>query len=126
MTQEELLATLSEAVTLGETILIVRSEGAIAEVVGVHRYSLSDSWITIGQEKGSHIHVKSADVAAIRFVNTYNGKPANGGLEVLGHDDRVLLKIAFRSTNPNGKKYDAEYAQRVNDRLARFALPVTA
>lgn len=117
MTNEDVLSVISDAVSLGETILIVRNGDAIAEVMGRHHYSLLDGWITIGQEKGSHIHVKQADIAGLRFTSTHNEKPANCGLEILGSDDRVLLKISFRRTNPNGKDFDAEYARAVTERL---------
>jgi hypothetical protein len=87
MTNEEVLTVLSDAVALGETTLVIRNGDAIAEVMGQHRYTLEDGWVTIAQEQGSHVHLKAEDVVGLRYSDEQKGKPATCGLEVLGADE---------------------------------------
>ncbi len=112
---EELLSMLDAALGFGETIVIVRSGAAIAEVMGNLRLRRGDEWLTLGEEEGSHVHVKGEDVRAIRYRQS---EDRNAALEVLGPDGGEILRVSFRQTNP--ARADAFNAERLAAVAARF------
>ncbi|MCI0340325.1 MAG: hemin-degrading factor [Planctomycetales bacterium] len=93
---EGLLAILESALALGDVRAIVRSEGATAEIVGRFSLRRGEVWLTVGEESGSHAHVRTADVRSLAYVRS---EGRNAGLEVRGPEGRVLLKLSFARTN---------------------------
>lgn len=118
--REELVTALDEALGLGDTMVIVRSPSAVAEVAGgrLHR---GDEWLTLGDEGpgNSHVHVRMADIRALRFRQT---EGRNAALDVVGPDGGVVLSLSFRKTNPNrGDGFDAPRLAAVSALCARFS-----
>lgn len=92
-----LLATLGEALELGDTLVIVRGNGAIAEVEG-GPLRRGEEWLTLGQEPGSHVHIKVAEVQALRYREVPG---RNAALDLVGPGGHVIASISFRKTNPD-------------------------
>ncbi len=116
---DEVVAALDEALGLGETMVIVRSGGAIAEVAG-GRLRRGDEWFTLGDEGPglSHVHVRIADVRALRYRHA---EGRNAALDVLGSDGTLLLSVSFRKTNPDRREaFDRERLATVQTRFGRF------
>ncbi len=99
MTEAVLATTLEDALALGDTMVIVRSGAAIAEVAGgpVRR---GQEWLTVGDEGAgaSHVHLKLSEIRAFRFRHD-DGR--NAALDVLDADGAPVLSISFRKTNPS-------------------------
>ncbi len=117
---DEILAALDEALGLGETMVIVRSRAAIAEVAG-GRLRRGDEWLTLGNEVpgGSHVHLKMEDVGGLRYSQAEGG---NAALDLLGPDGTVLLSVSFRKTNPGrAEAFGRERLATVQARFSRFA-----
>lgn len=112
----EVVAALSDALAFGDTLVIVRAGGAIAEVAG-GPLRRGEEWLTLGNEGvgASHVHVRIADAHAIRYRQT---EGRNAALDVLGADGAVIVSIAFRRTNPaRAETFDAERLAAI---VARF------
>lgn len=112
----EVVAALSDALAFGDTLVIVRAGGAIAEVAG-GPLRRGEEWLTLGNEgaDASHVHVRIADAQAIRYRQT---EGRNAALDVLGPDGAVIVSIAFRRTNPaRPETFDAERLAAI---VARF------
>ncbi|MBI2160285.1 MAG: hypothetical protein HYW08_11885 [candidate division NC10 bacterium] len=107
---DDLLTTLESALALGDTMIIVRSGAAIAEVAA-GPLRRGKEWLTLGDEGAgaSHVHVKISDVRGLRY-----GEQAgrNAALDVLGADGTVIVSLSFRGTNP------AQTERFAPDRLA--------
>jgi hypothetical protein len=98
MTQaDDDLSILEFALSLPETSLILRNAGAIAEIRGPLPLRRGPAWLTLGEEGGSHVHVKAADIRGCVFSDPPD---ANAALTVLGPDNGPLCRISFRGTNP--------------------------
>jgi hypothetical protein len=98
MTQaDDDLSILEFALGLPETSLILRSAGAIAEIRGPLPLRRGPAWLTLGDEGGTHVHLKAADIRGCVFSDPPD---ANAALTLLGRDDVPLCKISFRGTNP--------------------------
>ncbi len=96
--RDERLEALGAALEFGDTMVIVHSKGAIAEVAS-GCFRRGEEWLTLGDEGpgSSHVHVKMAEVQALR-CRQVEGR--NAALDVLGADGSVILSISFRKTNP--------------------------
>jgi hypothetical protein len=86
--------------------IIVRNESAIAELCGPLPLKAGE-WLTIGVEGQPHIHLRSADVARLRFDAPEDG---NVALEAVDDDGARLLRVAFVHTNPS--RPDCDRARR--------------
>jgi hypothetical protein len=93
----DIIGVLERAFTLGDILVIVRANGAIAEVMGDLRLRRGEEWLTLGQEGASHVHVKTAEVQAVRFAHAHG---RNAALQVMGPNGEVLVQLSFRGTNP--------------------------
>ncbi|WHZ21701.1 MAG: hypothetical protein OJF47_000813 [Nitrospira sp.] len=117
--QAGIIATLEEAVGFTETSLIVRTPAAIVEMKGPLKVQQGQEWLTLGEDNGSHVHLKTAAVAMIRYTHPSD---ANAALEVRNADGDVVCRITFQGTNPaQGDRYDSERAVVVRMRFARLA-----
>jgi hypothetical protein len=117
---DELLAALEEGLAMGDTMVIVRSGGAIAEVTG-GPLRRGREWLTLGDEGAgaSHVHVRIADLHRLAYREA---EGRNAALDVLGTDGDVLLSIAFRKTNPgSAEKFDPDRLARVRARFGGLA-----
>ena len=108
-------ATLEAALMTPDTNIVVRGASTIVELMGPLPMRFGSEWLTIGEEGKSHVHVRMKDAASLRF-----GAPADGNahLELLAAEGEVLLRIAFRSTNP--QKVDKFQAARRDELRSRF------
>src|SRR5258708_33952027 len=104
---DAVLAALEEALAFGDTMVIVRSGAAIAEVAGgpVRR---GQEWLTLGDEGAgaSHVHVKLSAIDALRFRHVDG---CNAALDVLDAGGDSIVSVSFRKTNPGrAETFDAE------------------
>jgi hypothetical protein len=117
--RDQIVATLEEALSVAETSLIVRSVGVIVEVRGPLRLRQGSEWLTLGDEGGSHVHLKTEQVCTLRYTQPDNG---NAALELLGFEGDVLCRVSFRGTNPaRTESYNRERAANVSERFDRLA-----
>lgn len=103
---ETVLATLEAALAFGDTLVIVRSGAAIAEVAG-GPLRRGDEWLTLGDETAgaSHVHVKASAIHALRF-RCSEGR--NAALDVLDAGGGVVFSVSFRRTNRGrGETFEA-------------------
>src|SRR5688572_27179221 len=91
------LSILEFALSLPDTSLIIRNAGAIAEIRGPLPLRRGAAWLTLGEEGGTHVHLKAGDIHGCVFSDPPD---ANAALTLLGPDDGPLCKISFRGTNP--------------------------
>lgn len=89
---DDVFNLLRDALALDGTRCSVRTDGAIAEVLGPLELRRGDAWLTLGADGGSHVHVRSADVAALRFTAPPDG---NAALEVVNAAGARLCRIGF-------------------------------
>jgi hypothetical protein len=108
-------ATLEAALSTPETNIVVRSASAIVELLGPLPMRLGSEWLTIGEEGKSHVHVRMKDVASLRFGAPEGG---NAHLELLAEGGDVILRVAFRATNP--EKADKFQPARRDELRSRF------
>jgi len=92
-----LVQALEHALAVGDTLVIVRADGAIAEVEG-GPLRRGEEWLTLGHEPGSHVHLKLTELQGLRYRETPG---RNAALDVLDRNGRVMASIAFRKTNPD-------------------------
>ncbi len=94
----DVVGALEAALALGDTMVIVRSGPAIAEVAG-GPLRRGAEWLTLGDEGAgaSHVHVKIADAPTLRYREA---EGRNAALDLLGPDGTVILSLTFRRTNP--------------------------
>jgi hypothetical protein len=116
----DVVATLEAALAMGDTMVIVRAGGAIAEVAG-GPLRRGTEWLTLGDEGtgASHVHVKLADARALRYREA---EGRNAALDLVGPDGAVILSLTFRRTNsgrPDG--FDAERLAAVRARFGSLA-----
>ncbi len=95
---DSILAALDEALALGNTIVLVRSGAAIAEVAG-GPLRRGQEWLTVGDEGAgaSHVHVRLSEIGALRFRHA---EGRNAALDVLNANGEVIFSLSFRKTNP--------------------------
>jgi hypothetical protein len=115
------VAALEEALAFGDTILIVRSKAATAEVVGGGPVRRSQEWLTLGDEGAgaSHVHLRIAEIRGLRFRESPD---RNVALDILGPDAGAILSISFRRTNPvRVETFEAERLAAVKSRFGHIA-----
>lgn len=114
-----IIRTIEAALAFGKTSVIVRSVGAIAEVHDLLTLRHGDEWVTLGEEGGTHVHLKIQDGCKLRYTQPDEG---NAALELLGSDGDVLCRVSFRGTNPSrAESYNRERAANVSVRFGRLA-----
>ena len=85
--REQILAVLEAALGFGETSVIVRSSGAIAEVHGLLTVRQGAEWVTLGEEGQTHVHLKIENGSRLRYRQQDQG---NAALELAGPDGELL------------------------------------
>jgi hypothetical protein len=108
-------ATLEAALLIAETNIVVRSSSAIVELMGPLPMRAGSEWLTIGEEGRNHVHVRMKDATSLRFGAPQN---ANAHLELLAAGGEVILRVAFRATNPD--KIDKFQPARRDELRSRF------
>ncbi len=114
------LAVLEEALAFGDTIVIVRSAAATAEVMGgpVRR---GQEWLTVGDEGAgaSHVHIKLSEIDALRFRHA---EGRNAALDVLNAKGEVIFSLSFRKTNAGrAETFDSDRLATLNARFSHLA-----
>jgi putative heme iron utilization protein len=114
----DVVAILDEALGLGDVIVVVRGPGSIAEVMGDLGLRRSGEWLMLGQEGGSHVHLKAADLASARFVHL---EGRNAALKFLDGSGAEMVQVSFRGTNPGrAERYDAARVEAVRARFGHW------
>jgi hypothetical protein len=117
--REQILAALEAALACGDTSVIVRSAGAIAEVQGLLTLRQGAEWVTLGEEGQTHVHLKIEDGCRLRYAQQDEG---NAALELLGADGDLLCRVSFRGTNQaRAENYNPERAAKVRERFGCLA-----
>lgn len=116
---DAVVEALRDALGTERASVILRSEAAVAEVRGPLGVRRGEGWLTLGEEGGSHLHVKIGNVDSVHFRRPDDG---NAALEVLGTDRGVLLRVTFRGTNPaRPANFDAGWREQVVARFGHLA-----
>jgi hypothetical protein len=116
--RDHIIAALEAALAVVETSVIVRSAGAIAEVHGLLTVRPRAEWVTLGEEGGTHVHLKIQEGCRLRYTHPNEG---NAALELLGVEGDVLCRVSFRGTNPaRAETYNRERAANIRVRFGRL------
>jgi len=102
-----MIARLQAAVGEPDARIVVRTASAIAELVGPLPLRTGDEWLTVGVEGQPHIHLRTADLAALTFAAPSDG---NVAIEVADAAGARIVRVAFSRTNP--AKADCDAARR--------------
>jgi len=109
------ISILTEAAGFPETSIVVRTSCVVAEIRGPLPVRLGPEWLTLGEERASHVHLRLADVHSVRFADPAD---RNAALEILAEDGGVLCRFSFRGTNSaRTESYDCERAERLKARF---------
>jgi len=117
---DSVLAALEEALAFGDTIVIVRSGAAIAEVMGGPPRR-GQEWLTVGDEGAgaSHVHIKLSEMDALRFRHA---EDRNAALDVLNANGEAIFSLSFRKTNAGrAETFDADRLATVKTRFGHLA-----
>ena len=117
---ESTLAVLEKALAFGDTIVIVRSGAAIAEVTGGPARR-GQEWLTVGDEGAgaSHVHIKLSEIDALRFRHT---EGRNAALDILNANGDAIVSVSFRKTNPGrAETFDSERLTTLKSRFGHLA-----
>lgn len=117
--REQILASLEAALAYGDTSVIVRSSGAIAEVHGLLTLRQGAEWATLGEEGQTHVHLKIEEGCRLLYRQQ---DEANAALELVGPDGAVLCRVSFRGTNrAKTENYSPERAAKIRERFGCLA-----
>jgi len=112
---DQILAAMEAALAFGDTSVIVRSAGAIAEVHGLLTLRQGAEWITLGEEGSTHVHLKIEDGCKLRYMQQ---RDKGATLELVGSDGNLLCRISFRGTNQaRAETYNPERAAKLYERF---------
>ncbi len=114
------LAVLEEALAFGDTIVIVRSGAAIAEVTGGPARR-GQEWLTVGDEGAgaSHVHIKLSEIDSLRFRHA---EGRNAALDVLNANGEASVSVSFRKTNAGrAETFDTDWLATVKARFGHLA-----
>jgi hypothetical protein len=113
--RDEILTALETALAYGETSVIVRSAGAIAEVHDLLTVRQGAEWVTLGEEGQTHVHLKVEAGCRLRYRQQEEG---NAALELVGFNGDVRCRVTFRHTNQaRAETYSSERAAKVRERF---------
>src|SRR5260370_15260677 len=114
------LAVLEEALAFGDTIVIVRSGAAIAEVTGGPARR-GQEWLTVGDEGAgaSHVHIKLSEIDALRFRHA---EGRNAALDVLNANGKASVSVSFRwRKTGRAETFDTDRLAMVKARFGHLA-----
>ena len=117
---ESTLAVLEKALAFGDTIVIVRSGAAIAEVMG-GPMRRGQEWLTVGDEGAgaSLVHIKLSEIDGLRFRDA---EDRNAALDVLNANGETICSLSFRKTNAGRTEtFDADRLETVKARFGHLA-----
>ena len=118
MSAPDLIAELEAALAFSNTALIIRVPSLIAEIRGPLALRRGSDWLTIGEDQGTHVHLRAADIARGRLVTS---NTANLQLELQDCAGATLCKVSFRNTNPaKQERFDLELSARVRARFGHL------
>ena len=116
--QDQIISALELALGVGETSVIVRSSGAIAEVHGLLTVRRKTEWVTLGEEGQTHIHLKIVERCRLRYRRQSD---KNAALELAGPDGEVLCRVAFHGTNQTKTdQYQPERAAMIHESFSHL------
>ncbi|MGQ0554498.1 MAG: hypothetical protein ACT4PN_00940 [Nitrospiraceae bacterium] len=117
--RDEILSALEAALAYGETSVIVRSAGAIAEVHGLLTLRQGTEWVTLGEEGTTHVHLKIEEGS--NLIYRHEDK-ANAALELVGPDGALFCRVTFRGTNQaRVENYSPDRATQICQRFGCLA-----
>ncbi|NOS82440.1 MAG: hypothetical protein HOP32_12755 [Nitrospira sp.] len=117
--RDQIIAALEAALACGETSVIVRSAGAIAEVHGLLTLRQGTEWVTLGEEGRTHVHLKIEDGCRLRYTQSGEG---NTALELVGTNEDLLCRVSFRGTNQARiETYNPDRAAQIRERFGCLA-----
>ncbi len=117
--QEQILSALEAALAYGDTSVIVRSSGAIAEVHGLLTLQQGIEWVTLGEEGKTHIHLKIEEGSKLTYRHE---DKANAALELVGPGGALFCRVTFRGTNPaRAENYSPDRATQIYERFGCLA-----
>lgn len=114
--REQILSALEAALAFGNTSVIVRSSGAIAEIHGLLTLRQGTEWVTLGEEGQTHVHLKIEEGSRLLYRQQ---DEANAALEIIGADGDLLCRVTFRGTNrAKVENYHLERAAKLHERFS--------
>ena len=117
--RDQIIAALEAALACGETSVIVRSAGAIAEVHGLLTLRQGTEWVTLGEEGRTHVHLKIEVGCRLRYTQPDEG---NAALELVGTNEDLLCRVSFRGTNQARiETYNPDRAAQIRERFGCLA-----
>lgn len=117
--REQILSALEAALAYGDTSVIVRSSGAIAEVHGLVTLRQGAEWVTLGEEGKTHVHLKIKEGSTLMYRHE---DETNAALELLGPDGALLCRVTFRGTNQaRAENYSPDRATQIGQRFRCLA-----
>ncbi len=117
--REQILSALEVALAYGDTSVIVRSSGAIAEVHGLLTLRQGTEWVTLGEEGKTHVHLKIDEGSRLLYRQQ---DEANAALELVGADGDLFCRVSFRGTNrAKTEHYSPERAAKIHERFGCLA-----
>lgn len=119
MPDADLIGELEAALAFPDTAMIIRGPATIAEIRGPLALRRGSDWLTIGEDGGTHVHLRAADIARCRLAIADS---ANLQLEVLDAKGVTVCKVSFRNTNRSKEgRFDAEHSARVQARFGHLS-----
>ena len=107
-----MIELLRAAVGESDARVIVRNESAIAELCGPLPLKAGE-WLTLGVEGQPHVHVRTSDIARVKFDAPADG---NAALEAVDDQGGRILRVAFVRTNPSKPDCDQRRRAALIDR----------
>lgn len=122
--RRQIRTILQDALAFADTSLIVRTAAAIVEMRGPLSLKVGEEWATIGEESGSHVHLKMQSCETFLYTSSHE---TNAAVEVRTADGDVVCRVSFRGTNPSQRdRYDQERAATVSARFAHLPAEVSS
>jgi hypothetical protein len=118
MSAPDLIAEVEAALAFPNTALIIRGPAVIAEIRGPLALRRGSDWLTIGEDQGTHVHLRAADIVRCRLVQA---QAANLQLELQDAASTTLCKVSFRNTNAaKTERFDPELSAQVKARFGHL------
>lgn len=117
--QDDIFSALESALRFEKTSVIVRSSSVIAEIHGLLTVWRGTEWVTLGEEGGTHVHLKLEAGCRLRYRQSDD---KNAALEFTGAGGELLCRVTFRGTNrAKTGQYDPARAAMVCEQFSHLA-----